>query len=102
MTKENREFAIERIKEELQLRNDRLWEELDELNSDKIKDFAEELELDGIRFCHKCGKPMIEGYITPDMGVYCSCECLEMTEKEVEYQYSDEDCDCIFYTEWEI
>lgn len=101
MTSKDREFAITRIKEELQLNINRLYKKLDNIDSGKIKDFAEELELDGIRFCQKCGKPFSEGYVTPDMEVFCSLECLEMTEEEIDEQYSDEE-DCIFYTKWEI
>lgn len=65
-----------------------------------VIEFCVEYDFDSIRFCEKCGKPIIEGYC--DEGdAYCSLECLGMTYEELNKQYSDEH-DCVYWTEWEL
>jgi len=66
-----------------------------------IEEFCSQHNLDGIRFCAKCGKPIIEGYDAYS-EIYCSLECLDMTQEQVDDQYSDDADECIYWTEWEI
>ena len=99
MTDEDRKFAIDIIKKELKERTI-LTENIDDIKSDKLQDFCDLNDIESLRFCSRCGRPMVNGYITPDYDVYCSLECLGMTEQEVEDQYDDDD-ECIFWTEWE-
>lgn len=77
-----------------------LFFDLEHTTFEAIKDLQERYNLDGFRFCTKCGKFIRSGYLTTDMEPYCSLECLEMTEKEIEGQYSD-DKNCIVWTDWE-
>jgi len=99
MSEEDRKFAINVIKKELKERS--IWiDDIDDIESDKLQDFCDFNEIESLRFCSRCGRPMVNGYITPDYDVYCSLECLGMTEQEVEDQYDDDD-ECIFWTEWE-
>lgn len=73
---------------------------LEDKTVNDVAEFCLENEFEGINFCEKCGKPIIEGYC--DEGdAYCSLECLGMTYDEFMEQYSD-DIDCIYWTEWEI
>jgi len=97
MTDKEKAFAVNRIKQELAF--DELIEELDKLDAKDLEEFCSENEIDGIRFCDKCGGPIIEGYSCFG-GAYCSLVCLEMSEEEYNDQY-DENEDCAFWTEWE-
>lgn len=73
---------------------------MEEKNIEDIKEFIDEQGYAGIRFCEKCGKPIIEGY-SDEGDAYCSLDCLGMSYDEFMEQYSDEQ-DCVFWTEWEI
>lgn len=102
MTEKEKKFAVARIKEELAVMfntDDDVVKELDNTRAEDLDSFCIKNEIEGLRFCTKCGKPMCEGFLTIDSDPYCSAECLEMSDQEIEDQYSNED-DCIFWTEW--
>ena len=63
---------------------------------------VDELDLEHIRVCSECGKPMNEGYCIEDGAeYYCSDECLHanMTDKQFEKLY-DEGRGSSYYTSW--
>ena len=81
-------------------------EDIQELMADYVlkHSTAEELvdELEHIRVCSECGKPMYEGYCIEDGAeYYCSEECLHknLTEEEYENLY-DEGRGNSYYTSW--
>jgi hypothetical protein len=83
-----------------------LKEKIDETAADDIKEFmadfvirqskaselVDELDLEHIRVCSECGKPMTEGFCIEDGAeYYCSEECLHknLTEEEYDNLYDD-------------
>ena len=83
-----------------------LKEKIDETVADDIKEFmadfvirqskaselVDELDLEHIRVCSECGKPMTEGFCIEDGAeYYCSEECLHknLTEEEYDNLYDD-------------
>ena len=65
-------------------------------------ELVDELDLEHIRVCSECGKPMYEGYcIENGAEYYCSDECLHknMTEEEYERLYDDGRGDS-YWTSW--
>lgn len=67
----------------------------------------EKKEIDSIRICEHCGKPMHEGYLKDDYDTYCSEECVKehyhMTDEELEemVSHADENDAPLFWTTWE-
>lgn len=83
-------------------------EDIQELMADYVlkhstaEELVDELELENIRVCSECGKPMTEGYcIENGAEYYCSEECLHknMTDEEYENLY-DEGRGDSYYTSW--
>ena len=65
-------------------------------------ELVDELDLEHIRVCSECGKPMYEGYcIENGAEYYCSEECLHknLTDEEYENLY-DEGRGDSYYTSW--
>ena len=65
-------------------------------------ELVDELDLEHIRVCSECGKPMYEGYcIENGAEYYCSDECLHKNLKEEEYErlYDDGRGDT-YWTSW--
>lgn len=65
-------------------------------------ELVDELDLEHIRVCSECGKPMYEGYCIEDGAeYYCSEECLHkhLTEEEYEKLY-DEGRGNSYWTSW--
>ena len=65
-------------------------------------ELVDELDLEHIRVCSECGKPMYEGYcIENGAEYYCSDECLHknLTEEEYERLYDDGRGDS-YWTSW--
>jgi len=71
---------------------------IDAYDKSALEQIQDDMYVEEMRFCDVCHKPITEGY--EGGGVWCSLECLGMTEKEVEEQYSDED-DCVYFTQWD-
>ena len=68
----------------------------------KASELVDELDLEHIRVCSECGKPMTEGFCIEDGAeYYCSEECLHknLTEEEYENLY-DEGRGNSYYTSW--
>ena len=68
----------------------------------KASELVDELDLEHIRMCSECGKPMTEGFCIEDGAeYYCSEECLHknLTEEEYENLY-DEGRGNSYYTSW--
>lgn len=127
MNREQREYALDRIATEIKVASNRKVAKYERLIMDTVaeevekiialsdfknnikdktiedyKSLCSNLKIDGLRFCSKCGKPMIDGFLDSCSGeAYCSVECTGMSEDEYNNQYSDEN-DCVFWTEWEI
>jgi hypothetical protein len=83
-------------------------EDIQELMADYVmkhstaEELVDELELENIRVCSECGKPMTEGYcIENGAEYYCSEECLHknLTDEEYENLY-DEGRGDSYYTSW--
>lgn len=63
---------------------------------------VDELDLEHIRVCSECGKPMYEGYCIEDGAeYYCSDECLHknLSDKQYEKLY-DEGRGNSYWTSW--
>ena len=63
---------------------------------------VDELDLEHIRVCSECGKPMYEGYCIEDGAeYYCSDECLHknLSDKQFEKLY-DEGRGNSYWTSW--
>ena len=68
----------------------------------KASELVDELDLEHIRMCSECGKPMTEGFCIEDGAeYYCSEECLHknLTEEEYENLYDDGRGNS-YYTSW--
>jgi hypothetical protein len=66
------------------------------------EELVDELELEHIRVCSECGKPMYEGYCIEDGAeYYCSDECMHnnLSDKEFEKLY-DEGRGNSYWTSW--
>jgi hypothetical protein len=83
-------------------------EDIQELMADYVlkhstaEELVDELELENIRVCSECSKPMTEGYCIEDGAeYYCSEECLHknLTDEEYENLY-DEGRGDSYYTSW--
>ena len=63
---------------------------------------VDELDLEHIRVCSQCGKPMYEGYCIEDGAeYYCSDECLHQNLSEHQYQkLYDEGRGNSYWTSW--
>ncbi len=62
------------------------------IRQSKASELVDELELEHIRVCSECGKPMTEGFCIEDGAeYYCSEECLHknLTEEEYDNLYDD-------------
>ena len=58
----------------------------------KASELVDELDLEHVRACSECGKPMTEGYCIEDGAeYYCSEDCLHkhLTEEEYDNLYDD-------------
>lgn len=84
-----------------------LWEEFGVGLMERIyeADFWDRLseELDCLRICEECGRPMIEGFVVDGCHTYCSEECLYKHTSEEEYReaYSNGDGDTYWMTWYE-
>jgi hypothetical protein len=68
----------------------------------KASELVDELDLEHIRVCSECGKPMTEGFCIEDGAqYYCSEDCLHknLTEEEYDNLY-DEGRGDSYYTSW--
>lgn len=67
-----------------------------------LEDIVEELDLQHIRCCSECGKPMYEGFcIESGLEYYCSEECLHKNLPEEEYaKLYDEGRGDSYWTSW--
>jgi hypothetical protein len=83
-------------------------EDIQELMADYVlkhstaEELVDELDLEHIRVCSECGKPMTEGYCIEDGAeYYCSEECLHkhLTEEEFDNLY-DEGRGNSYWTSW--
>ena len=83
-------------------------EDIQELMADYVmkhstaEELVDELDLEHIRVCSECGKPMYEGYcIENGAEYYCSDECLHknMTQEEFDTLYDDGNGDS-YWTSW--
>ena len=83
-------------------------EDIQELMADYVmkhstaEELVDELELEHIRVCSECGKPMYEGYCIEDGAeYYCSDECMHnnLSDKEFEELY-DEGRGNSYWTSW--
>ena len=63
---------------------------------------VDELDLEHIRVCSQCGKPMYEGYCIEDGAeYYCSDDCLHQNLSEYQYQkLYDEGRGNSYWTSW--
>ncbi len=62
------------------------------IRQSKASELVDELDLEHIRVCSECGKPMTEGFCIEDGAeYYCSEECLHknLTEEEYDNLYDD-------------
>ena len=67
-----------------------------------ISELVDELDLEHIRVCSECGKPMYEGYCIEDgFAYYCTDDCLHvnMTDKQFEKLYNEGRGNS-YYTSW--
>ena len=72
------------------------------IRQSKTSELVDELDLEHIRVCSECSKPMTEGYcIENGAEYYCSEECLHknLTNEEYENLY-DEGRGDSYYTSW--
>jgi hypothetical protein len=83
-------------------------EDIQEIMADYVmkhstaEELVDELELEHIRVCSECGKPMYEGYCIEDGAeYYCSDECMHnnLSDKEFEKLY-DEGRGNSYWTSW--
>lgn len=67
-----------------------------------MEPLIDNLELEHIRVCSECGKPMYEGYCIEDGAeYYCSDECLHQNMSENQYQkLYDEGRGNSYWTSW--
>ena len=67
-----------------------------------MEPLIDNLELEHIRVCSECGKPMYEGYSIEDGAeYYCSDECLHQNMSEHQYQkVYDEGRGNSYWTSW--
>ena len=66
------------------------------------EELVDELDLEHIRVCSECGKPMYEGYCIEDGAeYYCSDECMHhnLSDKQFEKLY-DEGRGNSYWTSW--
>ena len=67
-----------------------------------LEPLVDNLELEHIRVCSQCGKPMYEGYCIEDGAeYYCSDDCLHQNLSEHQYQkLYDEGRGNSYWTSW--
>lgn len=66
-------------------------------------------DLNTIRVCERCGKPMYEGYLVEDVRTYCSDECVLAKESWIDdvndlrgqLTFIDDEDSIIIWTKWE-
>ena len=83
-------------------------EDIQEIMADYVmkhstaEELVDELELEHIRVCSECGKPMYEGYCIEDGAeYYCSDNCLHQNLSEHQYQkLYDEGRGNSYWTSW--
>ena len=83
-------------------------EDIQELMADYVmkhstaEELVDELDLEHIRVCSECGKPMYEGYCIEDGAeYYCSDYCLHQNLSEHQYQkLYDEGRGNSYWTSW--
>lgn len=64
----------------------------DFIDNGNIQEAIDELDLEHVRCCSECGKPMTEGYCIEDGAeYYCSEDCLHknLSDEEYENLYDD-------------
>ena len=74
----------------------------DFIDNGDIQEAVDELDLEHIRCCSECGKPMYEGFcIENGVEYYCSEECLHkhISEEEYDKLYDDGKGDS-YWTSW--
>lgn len=74
----------------------------DFIDNGNIQEAIDELDLEHVRCCSECGKPMYEGFcIENGAEYYCSEECLHKNISEEEYEklYDDGKGDS-YWTSW--
>jgi len=74
----------------------------DFIDNGNIQEAIDELDLEHVRCCSECGKPMYEGFcIENGAEYYCSKECLHKNISEGEYTklYDDGNGDS-YWTSW--
>lgn len=98
------QFFQEKFETKVSILNKSLKEFLADLIIEKVSpsDIIDDLDLENVRCCSVCGKPMCEGFcIENGMAYYCSEECLkkEMTWEEYLELYDDGNGDS-YWTSW--
>lgn len=74
----------------------------DFIDNGNIQEAIDELDLEHVRCCSECGKPMYEGFCIEDGAeYYCSDECLHKNINQEEYDalYDDGRGDS-YWTSW--
>ena len=69
----------------------------------KWSEIENAFEMDDVRFCTECGKPMVAG-VYADGNYYCSDECLDKglgIEKYLELSDPEDEDNEYYYTEWD-
>ena len=82
------------------------WTSEELLAKESDYDFWDELseQLDCLRICDVCHRPMIEGYCIDDgLGHYCSDECLhrDYSDEEFQVMYNDGEGNSCWTVWWE-
>ena len=75
---------------------------------DTRQELIDEWDLNTIRICEHCGRPMHEGYLVNDFDTYCSEECVKAARHWSDEQFTeqtlyaaDRDDSTIYWTKWE-
>ena len=74
---------------------------------EKRQSIIDEWELESIRICDHCGKPMYEGYMWEDFNTYCSKKCVKEANGwpdstfEEYIKHAEEENAALYWTKWE-
>lgn len=74
----------------------------DFIDNGNIQEAIDELDLEHVRCCSECGKPMYEGFCIEDGAeYYCSDECLHKNINQEEYDaFYDDGRGDSYWTSW--
>lgn len=81
----------------------RFFEELNTLGH--VEDIVSEYDINSLRICEYCHKPMNEGWLINNTETFCSDNCLHWTHPEIELEtlksQATEDGSLGYWTKWE-